>query len=90
MSIPIQTVVKVNLTIGAQFPSRPGFGTALVVYPDGNLIDTPIDPIDRLLFVSTIDEVTDAGFLTSDEVYKAANTYFSQSPKPDSIDLYRS
>lgn len=79
-NIPVSSVVGVDITIGAQFPQRPGFGTLNIVTAETGVIDR----VERSRFYQNIDGVAD-DWATSTEAYKAANAYFSQQPKPDSL-----
>lgn len=77
MSIPVQSIVNVGITIGATFPARKGFGILNCVTAETGTIG----------FAERIRYYTDAEGVASDwpgdsEVVKAANAYFSQQPKP--------
>ena len=81
--IPASTIVDVNITTLPAAPSRAGFGTYLVVTQEAGL-----DQLEGLKFYSSIEEVA-ADWATTTEAYKAANTYFNQNPRPDSLYIGR-
>lgn len=83
MTIPVSTIVRVTITTSPTFPTRAGFGTLLVVGSSD-----VITPSVRLKYYSGIEEVA-LDFATGTEEYKAANTYFSQNPKPEQIAIGR-
>lgn len=80
---PISGVVQVDITRETLFPSRAGFGTALIV---GTA--SVIDHGERVRFYSSIADVA-GDFSTSDEEYIAAQAYFSQSPRPTRVAIGR-
>lgn len=79
--IPISSVVKVNITTTPQTPSERGFGTLLAL---GQTSEPTGNKVKRLKFYSSLTDVA-VDYNASDEVYKMANTYFAQNPKPDSL-----
>ncbi|MCH8821333.1 DUF3383 family protein [Patescibacteria group bacterium] len=78
MTIPVSTIVDVNIVVSPAFPPRANFSTY-------NLITNETDVItfaERLRVYNDITGVTaDWGALS--EVTKAATAYFSQNPRPD-------
>lgn len=80
MTIPVSTVVKVSIAIGAQFPERAGFGTLNIVTSESG----PISLAERIRSYSNLDGVT-ADWDANSEVVAAATSYFSQQPKPTSL-----
>lgn len=76
MSIPVSKVVRVSVLTSPTFPKRKGFGLLLIVTDESYL---PVG--DRLRFYSDMDAVA-ADFPSNSETYKAAQVFFSQSPKP--------
>lgn len=80
MSIPVSTVVNVAISVGATFPARAGFGTLNIVTSETGVISLA----ERIRSYSNIDGVA-ADWLATTEVYKAANAYFAQQPKPTSL-----
>lgn len=83
MSFPIDSIVQVNIDRITQFPTQQGFGTPLVL--DINTVQSPGD-VDTF---TSLEDVTDAGFATSSEAYKAASALLSQSPRPEEIKIAR-
>ncbi len=82
MSIPVSTVVDVNISIGAPFPSRRGFGILNIVTNEEGFINLP----ERIRSYSDINEVA-GDWPTSSEAYKSANTFFSQRPRPTELKI---
>lgn len=80
MTIPVSSVVPVNIIIGAGFPARAGFGTALAVTAETGVIGIA----ERVRFYSTLDGVS-ADWPASSEITKLATSYFSQQPRPTSF-----
>jgi len=74
--IPVSTVVNVSIATTPLAPSRAGFGTLLFVTTEAG-----VPFYEGVRFYASIDEIAD-DWATSSEVYKAAETYFSQAPKP--------
>lgn len=81
MSIPVSSIMSVNVVVGATFPSRAGFGTLTIVTNEEG-----IGPAERIRSYGNMDGVA-ADYADTTEVYKAANTYFSQQPKPTSLKI---
>lgn len=77
MSIPVSTVVDVAIAIGAQFPARAGFGTLNIVTAETGVIGLA----ERIRTYNNIAGVAEDWEATT-ELYKAAEAYFSQQPKP--------
>lgn len=80
MTIPISSIVNVDIAIGAVFPSRAGFGTLNIVTEETGVIGLA----ERIRSYSTIEQVA-ADWSANTEVYKCALAYFSQQPKPTSL-----
>lgn len=74
--IPVSTVVNVSITTTPTAPSRAGFGTLLFATTEAG-----VPFYEGVRYYSTIDEVAD-DWADTTEAYIAANTYFSQSPRP--------
>jgi len=77
--IPVSTIVNVSITTTPVAPSRAGFGTLLLVTQEAGVIGT-----DEVRTYASIDEVVD-DWADTTEVYAAATTYFSQSPRPTTL-----
>lgn len=75
MSDPISTIVSVTITQESTPISQEGFGTPLI------LGDNATGWSDLVKDFSTLQEVLDEGFLTTDEEYIAARAILSQNPK---------
>jgi hypothetical protein len=84
--IPVSTIVNVTITTTPVAPTRAGFGTLLVVTTSAEAAaaTTPLTPTEGVRFYASIDEVA-VDFISTTEVYKMANAYFSQSPRPTQI-----
>lgn len=80
MEIPISSIVDVSIAVSATAASTEGFGTLLIVTKEPG----PLNLTERIRTYSSIDGVAE-DWDTSSEAYAAANTYFSQSPSPDSL-----
>lgn len=83
MSTPVNKIVKVNILTSPTFPARKGFGLLLIV---GNSARLPVG--DRIRFYADMDSVG-ADFSSTDEEYKAAQVFFSQSPAPNQVAIGR-
>lgn len=83
MSIPVSKVVRVSVLTSPTFPKRKGFGLLLIVTDEAFL---PVG--DRIRFYSDMDAVA-ADFPSTSEAYKAAQVFFSQSPKPVELAIGR-
>lgn len=82
MSLPISTIVDVNVVISPSLPSKKGFGVAGIV---SNEIDNDGgQQSQRVVYFGSISEVADKWPLAS-ETYLMAQSYFSQSPAPDQL-----
>ncbi len=79
MTLPISSIVTVNVSVAPSVPAKQGFGTAAFVTKENLLSGSQSS--DRILFYSTVAEV-DADWGSSSDVSKAATSYFSQSPSP--------
>lgn len=77
MTIPVSSVTKVSIAIGATFPERRGFGTLNIVTAETGVIG----PAEGIRFYSDADGVA-ADWPSDSEVVKAANSYLGQQPKP--------
>lgn len=80
MTISVDNIVNVSIAVGATFPARAGFGTLLIVTNETGTIGIA----ERIRSYSNIAGVA-GDWDTSSEAYKAAQSYFSQQPKPTSL-----
>lgn len=83
MNIAVSRVVNVSILTSPTFPQRKGFGLLNIIGKSTNL---PIG--DRARFYSDMDGVA-SDFSSSDEEYKAATIFFSQSPRPTQLMISR-
>lgn len=83
MTIPVSKVVKVSILSSPTFPRRKGFGLLLIVGKSARL---PVG--NRIRFYSDMDAVA-ADFDSADEESKAAQIFFSQSPRPTELAIGR-
>lgn len=83
MTIPVSKVVKVGILTSPTFPARKGFGLLCIFGISASL---PVG--DRIRFYSDIDGVA-ADFSSTSDEYKAAQIFFSQSPRPTELAIAR-
>lgn len=81
--IPVSTIVNVTITTAPTFPSRQGFGTLNIVG-----ISPVIGAQERARIYNNADGVA-VDFDSSTEERKAADVYFSQTPKPVQLVISR-
>lgn len=81
--IPVSKVVKVSILSSPTFPKRKGFGLLNIIGISARL---PVG--NRMRFYSDMDAVA-ADFSSGDEEYKAAQVFFSQSPRPTELAISR-
>jgi hypothetical protein len=82
-SLPIAHFVDVSVAVGGAAIDRFSFGRPMGVFEHTVTANRQDGPY------STAAEVATAGFATSSEPYKWANTVFSQSPAPDAVMIGR-
>lgn len=82
MAIPVSSIVEVNITRLTAAVAQAAFGVPLIVGEHSYFAE-------RIKFVSSLAEITDLGFLTSDVEYKLAAAVLAQNPKPAQIALGR-
>lgn len=83
MTIPVSKVVGVKIFSSPTFPARKGFGLLNII---GTSASLPAG--DRIRFYSDMDGVS-ADFAANTEEYKAAQIFFSQSPKATQLAISR-
>jgi hypothetical protein len=83
MSLSLDAVVSVSISVSPKAPTARGFGVAAIF---GTSAVLPLH--DRIREYADIDEV-DVDFATTDEEYKAAQTWFSQEPAPETVKIAR-
>jgi len=83
MSIAVSKVVNVKIQSSATFPQRKGFGILNII---GNSARLPVG--NRIRSYSDMEGVS-ADFQSTDEEYKAAQVFFSQSPRPVTLMISR-
>ncbi len=84
MTLPYSRVVDVTVTRTDNFVARRGFGTPLFL--QSKSVSGQVDATNRTKLYASIEEVA-ADFLTTDPAYVAANTAFSQNPRPVAIKI---
>lgn len=82
--LPYSRVVDVTVTRQDNFVARRGFGTPLFL--QSKMVTGQVSNAKRTKLYASIEEVA-VDFLTSDEAYKAAQTAFSQNPRPIAIKI---
>lgn len=83
MNLPVNKVVNVNIQTSPIFPARRGFGLLLVIGTAAIL-----STAERSRLYADADGVA-ADFGTNTEEYKAAQSFFSQSPNPHALRIGR-
>jgi len=78
----ISELVTVNVSVENRPFDRAGFGTPLIIGVHSRFVG-------RLEFYSSLEEMEDAGFLTTDEEYIAAKSIFDQDYVPEQIAVGR-
>lgn len=79
----LDDIVQVNITAETTTPTRPGFGTPLILAYHTRWTSDRVREYSKLL------EMTDDGFLVTDPAYIAASKVFSQNPRPKKIKIGR-
>lgn len=77
--LPYSRVVNVNVSRNDRFPSRRGFGTQLILTTLA--VAGQVDATRRTKLYATLAEVA-VDYPSTTEAYKAAETAFSQNPRP--------
>lgn len=80
MALPTSSVVGVDIVLTESYPPRGNFSILNIITNEGGVLTT----LDRIKTYQGIDEVAE-DWGTSTEAYKAAQTYFSQSPSPEYV-----
>ena len=80
--LPYSRVVNVTMSRNDAFPSRRGFGVAMLLTPTEKA--GKVDATHRTRAYGSMEEVA-VDWSTSDEFYKAAELAFSQNPRPIQI-----
>lgn len=81
MTIPVSSVVNVNVVLSPAAPSRANFSIMMGIT---NETDGPLNSIQRTKSYSTIDEVA-ADWPANSELLAIATTFYSQSPRPQNF-----
>ncbi len=82
--IPYSRVVNVSLTRTDRFPTRRGFGTALIL--THTAVAGQVDATNRTKLYASIEEVA-SDYNSATEEYKAALSAFSQNPRPTRLKI---
>ena len=78
----IDQIVKVDIALNTAGISKLGFNTIMVCGPHAKTLE-------RVLAISDPDELLDLGFDSTDPIYVAVNTAFSQTPAPSEVKVGR-
>lgn len=78
----IDQIVKVDIALNTAGISKLGFNTIMVCGPHAKSLE-------RVLAISDPDELLDLGFESTDPIYVAVNTAFSQTPAPSVVKVGR-
>lgn len=78
----IDQIVKVDIALNTAGISKIGFNTIMVCGPHAKTLE-------RVLAISDPDELLDLGFESTDPIYVAVNTAFSQTPAPSEVKVGR-
>lgn len=80
MALTIDDIVKVSVDTAAMAVTGQAFNVGLIIS------DTIVEGItDRVTLYASLDEIAEAGYLTTGGEYKAAALYFSQNPRPAKV-----
>lgn len=74
--MPLEDIVSVSISANTTTPTRPGFGTIMIMaglLPNGHPV---------VAEYASLTEMTDAGFTTSHPAYKCASKIASANPRP--------
>lgn len=77
MTLPVSSIVSVGITVSPTFPARDGFGTLCGVTAETGVIGIS-ERTREYLDITAVAADWDA----NSELYKLAETYFSQNPRP--------
>lgn len=84
MALPVSRLVRASINLSPLAAATRTFGI-LMVAGDSDVING----LERFRTFTTINEVLEAGFSTTDPEYLAAALYFGQSPKPETMMIGR-
>lgn len=79
----LDDIVSVDITTSTATPTRPGFGTPLLMAYHTRWTT------DLVREYASLTEMTDDGFLTTDVTYKMAQSVFAQNPRPKKVKVGR-
>lgn len=79
MTLPLNRIIDVEITLRTTFPTTRGFGTILFFTDETT---GPLTTSDRVRTYGEISELVDDGWPTSSEVHKMAETLYIQNPSP--------
>ena len=82
--LPLNDIVNVVVSVSPVAVVRSGFNLGLIIGTS-----THISTADRVKVYAILEEMVSDGFATTDSEYKAAQLYFSQSPKPSKVAIGR-
>lgn len=82
--MPLDDLVKINISASSVTPTQAGFGTILIAAQK-----VPVTFTARTRVFSSLTEMTDAGFSTSDPAYRCAQKMKSQNPAIGSFKVGR-
>ena len=78
----LDRIVDVQISLNTAGISKMGFSTMLIAGWDPTMLD-------RVATVTSVDDMLDMGFAVDSEMYKAAKSAFSQTPRPRQVKLGR-
>lgn len=78
----LDTLVNVAISLSATGPTKPGFGTPMVVGYHTRFVN-------RVQSYTSTKAMTDAGWAVTDPIYKAVAAIFSQNPRPTKVKVGR-
>jgi hypothetical protein len=79
MSISLNDAVNVTVEISPLTVAAPEFNVGLIIAEDQDV------QTERTQLFRSLEEVTAKGFASTSSIFKAAEVYFSQSPRPDAL-----
>lgn len=78
----IDRIVNAQISLNTTGISSAGFSTLIIVGPHANSLS-------RVMTVTSVDELADMGFKSTDPIYIAASDAFAQTPRPRDLKIGR-
>ena len=81
-NLKIDDIVNVVVSTASAVAPRDGFNVGLIL---GKTVGTGMSAANRTIVVTSLDDMTDAGYASTDPEYVAAALYFGQTPRPSKL-----